>query len=187
MTPLTTAQIQALLDRYEAAKTSLDEERQLRQALAQPQLDESLQPYRQWFAGLDLIASAKTLGRPGPWQSANAAPLAPAQLTVVHRTGPRQLWRRLAIAALALVVLGAALLFWRKPQTALQPNLADDSTPKAIDWSKYEVTDPAEAARITRAALTQVSHHLHRGTELTAAELGHLESLHHVITSNRKS
>ncbi len=195
---LNPAEIRALLDRYEAAETSLEEERQLKAALAESDLDASLLPYRQWFGGLEALRHASVPTQAGPWSQspaasgaafaktpATAAVSGTSPLRVVHRASTRQVWSRIAVAAMLLVVCGAALLFWRKPQTPEAPLAAIDGAAVPIDWSKYEVTNPEEASRITRAALVQVSQHLHRGGELTAEELGRMEPIHLIL--NRKS
>ena len=185
---LTTAQIRALLDRYEAADTSLEEERTLGSVLAAPDLDPSLRPYRQWFVGLDAIGRVSAKPQEGPW-SASSTTGRTSQLRVVHRAAStRQLWSRIAVAALVLVVFAAGIVFWRKPALPDSATIVADAeeTPTAIDWSKYEITDPVEASRITRAALVQVSQHLHRGSELTAEELARMEPIH-LILNNRKS
>ena len=199
---LTPTQLRDLLDRYEAAETSLAEERALRDALASPDVPPGFRPYRQWFAGLDAIARTRAVPQDGPWSDAPQAATrgtvvdAPAAATatasargpaaglrVAHRAPARAGWTRLAAAAAVLLVLAGALLVWRKP-LGHAPIAADaESAPVPIDWSKYEVTDPVEASRITRAALAQVSQHLHRGSELTAEELARMQPIHLILNS----
>ena len=248
----TEAQLRALLDRYEAAATTVAEERQLRAALAAPDLPEALHPYRAWFGGLDALATAAPTQRPGPWSAPatdlapaadDAPPRAPREATIrtlattsTAQRGRRRraLFLRLAAAAafIGFIGLGVHLLIGgdapapaeprsaRRPgfasgspeatatrpglapappeatairpgpapappeATAIRPGLAS-APPEAtaIDWSKYEVTDPDEAARLTRAALAEVSTRLRRGSALTAVELGRLEPLHHLHNS----
>ena len=193
---LTEPQIRALLDRYEAAETSIAEERQLKAALADPQLDAEFAPYRQWFGGLRVLAQAPAPARSGPWDAAvaktehAAADREPALRVVHRRTTDAMRYVRWAVAAALIGVMGfgASLLLQDERDLgtfALDTTAPDDAAPAAIDWSKYEVTDPAEATRITRAALAQVSQSLHRGSALTAGELGRMESIHYIL--NRKS
>ena len=187
---LTDAEIRALLDRYEAAETSLEEEAQLRKALSDQELNVEFHPYRRWFAGLDVIAGQQVLAKAGPWTDANEATgssTAP-KLAVVHRAArvPRAAWW--SIAALFLIALCAGLYLVRDATpTEGAAVVATEEVAVPIDWSKYEITDPEEAARVTRAALVQVSQHLHRGSELTAEELSRMEPIHLIVNPNRKS
>ena len=64
---LTPAQLRALLDRYEAAETSVAEERALKAALAAPDVPEEFHAYRPWFGGLQVLAKAAPADRTGPW------------------------------------------------------------------------------------------------------------------------
>lgn len=239
---LTTPQIRALLARYEAAETTLEEERDLRAALSSPGIPEEFHAYRSWFGGLEVLASAPAPERAGPWsedaRSRGSAPGRPSEAKVrdirrapatpppqgntdgalgnstpgqrgnaqgspaaakpVHgRRRVRPLWVRLAVAAALVGLLGFGASLLLQPGTPDAPIAVtpDDqpldnpttqqppSTP--IDWSQYEVTDPAEATRITRAALAQVSNRLRRGSALTAEHLGTMEPIHHL--HNRKS
>ncbi len=224
--------LRALLNRYEAAETSIAEERLLKAALAEPGLPTEFAPYRQWFGGLQVLAKAEAITKAGPWDTAATAPAAaapsppaghrsaallpgpkeqsaatrrgpappqpstpqpapqpgtPPTLRVVHRKPASTThWLRYAVAAMLIGILGfgASLLIGdQAPLGTLSVALPE--APTQIDWSKYEVTDPAEATRITRAALAQVSTSLRRGSELTAEELGRMESLQHLL--NRKS
>ena len=281
---LTETQIRGLLDRYEAAETSVAEERELRAALAAPDLPEGLRPYRRWFGGLEVLAKAAPTSRPGPWSVAGGEPLAqpeaPAQApppVAVETGAPREavvrtlatdgasaarrpsrrraLLLRLAAAAavIGLLALGAGLLLRdgsgseapvaesappapsgtvpealpqlppppapegprqdtptdrrapatladappsRQPEAPRQRRVTPTEEvpgappaegtrfavagPAPIDCSKYEITDPDEAARLTRGALAEVSAHLQRGSALTAVELGRLQPLHHL-------
>ncbi len=195
----TPAELRRLLDRYEAAETSVAEERRLKAALAEPGLPAEFAPYRQWFAGLQVLAKAEAKTTAGPWDAATVAPAQPngakvktlrdaptSGLRVVHRRPASAHWVRWAVAAMLIGVMGfgaSLLLTERQPLGTLAVEIPEAPTP--IDWSKYEVTDPAEATRITRAALAQVSSSIHRGSELTAGELGRMASLQHLL--NRKS
>ena len=204
---ITPAELRALLDRYEAAETSVAEERLLKAALAEPGLPTEFAPYRQWFAGLQVLAKAEAKTTAGPWDVATVAPErsngakvtslrdastsslrdAPiVNLRVVHRKPATTNWVRWAVAAMLIGIMGfgaSLLLTEQQPLGTLAVELPETPTP--IDWSKYEVTDPAEATRITRAALAQVSTSIHRGSELTAEELGRMDALQHLL--NRKS
>ena len=207
---LTAPQIRALLARYEAAETSLEEERALRAAMAAPELAEEFHAYRAWFGGLEVLANTPAPQRAGPWSEpvveSERTPEPGARIRSIssalatpppqgrRRSRTRLLWTRLAVAAalIGLLGLGASLLLQRDvtqsplaEADAAPPETLLDNPPSAIDWSKYEVTDPEEATRITRAALAQVSTRLRRGSSLTAENLGAMAPIHHL--HNRKS
>ncbi len=197
---ITPQDLRLLLDRYEAAETSVAEERLLKAALAEPGLPAEFAPYRQWFGGIQVLAKAEAKTTTGPWDAAIVTPeqsngakvtslreASTTNLRVVHRKPASTThWVRWAVAAMLIGIMGFGASLLLKEQAPLGTlAVAIPEAPAPIDWSKYEVTDPVEATRITRAALAQVSTSIRRGSELTAEELGRMQSLQHLL--NRKS
>ena len=173
----------ALLARYETADTSLAEERELRQLLADPELPERFAPERRIHAGFAALA-APSLNAPMPWEieAAHREP-SPAPHVERRRAPARPRYRSrlrplLALAAGVVLLIAAGLVYYLQPDEA---PLVAEVEPTAIDWSRYEVTDPVEAARITRGALLEVSDRLEHGGRLTHDKLEHFEPLHHAF------
>jgi len=190
---MNTQRIHRLLQRYEAAQTTLAEENELREFFAQGEVPAELQRYASLFTVPRVLAKAPTPSFPaGPWDQAVQAstshqdsPLAsasaktkPSPLHVVHR-------RRIAIAAVAAVALLLVLMWLPEAQkpSAPQPiaELQPTESPAAIDWSKYEVTDPEEATRITREALATVASSMQTGGAFTQRELGRMKPIHKIL------
>jgi len=180
--------LRALLDRYEAAETSVAEERELKALLQASDLPEEFVHYRQWFGVQTAIQTAKST-KPfaeAPW-------LAPTKNGADHGKQPQlkvvskrnglnsraNLRLAFAAAAMLLVVISAGLFFLSQDdsfntnqQVAQNTIETPVETPVAIDWSKYEITDPEEATRITRAALANVSRRIENSSRITSRELG---------------
>ena len=96
----------------------------------------------------------------------------------------RRLYAAAVAAAVALLITAALALFLRAP-THDTPVLAEATpTPTAIDWSRYEITDPDEAGRITQRALANVSTRLRRGSRIASREVGRIETIHHATTTH---
>lgn len=186
--------LRALLDRYEAAETSVAEERELKALLQASDLPEEFVHYRQWFgiqATLQTAKSTKPFAE-APWLAPTkngADHCKQPQLRVVSkRTGlfAHSGFRYgIAAAAMLAVVMAAGMLFLSKDVGTDGPAVAETTieTPVAIDWSKYEITDPEEATRITRAALANVSRRIENGSRITSREVGRIEPIHNVLNS----
>lgn len=146
-----------LLDRYFLGETSLEEEQQLRAYFRAGDIHPELAAYPPLFSY---------------WEQAGQI-VAPQQ----RRTAIR---RRLPVRWLAAVAAAVLLLFslhsWFDQQ---QPDLTSFPIAEAqpIDWSKYEVTDPEEAYRILRGALTTASAEINRGPKITIRELGEVRRM----------
>ncbi len=189
--------LRVLLERYEAAETSVAEERELKALLQAADLPEEFGHYRQWF-GIQAAVQTATSTKPfaeAPWlaPTKNGADHGPKPaLKVVSKrsdlsTRPS---RRFAVAAAAmlLVIMAAGLFFLSQENSlstnqAIAQNEAETETPVAIDWSKYEITDPEEATRITRAALANVSRRIENGGRITSKEVSRMEPIHNILNS----
>lgn len=209
--------IRRLLDRYDAAETTLAEERELRRLLADPAAAAAFPAEAALFGAWVVLANATPAAPPeAPWlapsdtgrreisagrRSADApggrptsspgAPLAEAP-TPAHRRAHRPSRRlrlrltrfRLAAAAAVALFAAAALgLLLGDATPADAPVVAEVAAAPAVDWSRYEVTDSDEAARVTRIALAKVSTRLARGSRIASREVGRIEPIHHATTA----
>ena len=185
--------LRALLDRYEAAETSVAEERELKALLQAADLPEEFGHYRQWFGITATIQTAKST-KPfaeAPWlaPTKNGADHGkqPQLKVVSKRSGltKRPNFRLAIAAAVMLAVVMTAGIFFLSQENSLtnNPAIANNETQVAIDWSKYEITDPEEATRITRAALTNVSRRIENSSRITSKEVGRMEPIHNVLNS----
>jgi len=187
--------LRALLNRYEAAETSVAEERELKTLLQATDLPEEFAHYKQWFGIQTAMQSAKPT-KPfaeAPWlaPTKNGADLGkqPQLRVVSKRSGltARPKFRIAIAAAVMLAVVMTAGIFFLSGDRGLATNqpIANNTieTPVTIDWSKYEITDPKEATRITRAALTNVSRRIENGSRITSREVGRIEPINNVFNS----
>lgn len=156
-------QIQTLIERYFAGETSLAEDATLRDYFRREDVDERLLAYRPYFQYLAAesrrTAPARLLE---DWQ--------PPQSQGNIRRLPSQRWW-IGVAALLVLALG---LWWLAP--APLPTDADPAT-AAVDWSRYEIEDPEEALRITRAALVKTSRALNDGARQAMEEVERVKEL----------
>ena len=177
--------IRLLLERYERAETSLDEERELREYFTGPDVAEELKTLAPLFCVPQALGEASSPNYPaGPWDAVDTdsqafaktgGSTASSPLRVVHRRHQRF---KLAIAA-AVALLVAIAIPLLLPTTPAEPIAAVE--PSAIDWSKYEVTDPEEATRITRQALASVAATLNTSGQVTQRELSRIKPIHKVL------
>ncbi len=155
-----THEIQALLKKYWAGETSLEEERKLTSFFQQEEQDlpEDWRALPAYFKGLadfsyqtpssdfDLKLEQRLLDT----QPKNRG-------LVVH-------FQRWATVAAACICLTLGWWFWQ--QTSSVP-----TAPQAIDWQQYEPETPEEAFQITRQALGFAAKHLEEGTAKAALEV----------------
>ena len=183
--------IRELLARYDAAESTLAEERELRRLLAEPTAAAAFPAAAKLLAVWPLLAATSAPpAAEAPWRE-ESAPSAPARATSTP-AAPRRLTPRrpvlrrpftYAVAAAVAFFLAAAIgIALELGRGGRAPALAE-ATPTTIDWSRYEVTDPAEAGRITGAALRNISTRLERGTRIASREVSRIEPIHHA-TSN---
>ena len=126
------ARATALLERYFAGETTLAEERDLNHYFQREDIAPELAPYAPLFAYWDRER----------------------QVSAPPRKGTRRLnYQRTLLAVAAALLL---LLAVRGTYLWQQPNLTNFPVAERqpVDWSRYEITDRAEAARTLRAALT---------------------------------
>ncbi len=148
-----------LLDKYFEGETSLQEERQLRQAFQQEGLPEDLQPFQPLFRYLQHEQQDAGLSEGFEERLLQQLEPEPPSATVRRMQPYRWVLRIAAAVLLALGVYGVCqLTAEEKPAVA------------GIDWSKYEVQEPEEAFRLTQAALLKASSELNQGTSVAAKE-----------------
>ncbi len=147
----------AVIKRYFAGETTLEEEKALRDAFRKGKAPEELREFAPWFQLLDQESEAKS-ARPFDLPTPNKPVV--FTLTTLRKVLVR-------VAAVALVAFGVwNLTPSAKPAGAL-----------AVDWSKYEVTDEQEALKITRAALKRVSKTLELGAKTAVGQVEKLEEI----------
>lgn len=163
--------IRGLLARYDAAESTLAEERELRGLLADPAHGAAFPEAAATFGVWEVLATAA----PGP-----ALTHAPWN----RRSRLRRLARPLALAAALVGLLVAVYLAGALSEAPPEAVIADNApAPTAVDWARYEITDPAEAARITQAALGDVSTRLARGSRIASREVGRMHPIHHATST----
>ena len=203
--------IRRLLARYDAAETTLAEERELRRLLADPAAATAFPTEAALLGAWAVLANATPAAPPeAPWlapsgisrretspgmRSADAPGGRPtsspgAPLADPPHPTPRRLRRlrltplRLAAAAAAALLVAVALgLLLGDATPADAPVVAEVAAAPAVDWSRYEVTDSDEAARVTRIALAKVSTRLAHGSRIASREVGRIEPIHHATTA----
>lgn len=146
-------QIKSLLDRYFEGETTLEEEAQLGDYFAGIDVDDRLKAYQPLFT---FFRAEAALEAPGIDMPAAKPPARLRRLPAYRR------W-----AAIAASVMLALAVWYGLPKSA------DVQAPEvaAVDWSKYEVTDPEEALRITKKALKRTSRELNRAADRAAKEI----------------
>ncbi|MGB3548977.1 MAG: hypothetical protein WBA17_18530 [Saprospiraceae bacterium] len=147
-----------LLRRYRAAETTLAEEQRLRDYFAR-------QP-----AGADLPPEAVLFGY---YTAAGRGRLPTAAETRIRarlRSRPRRYLLRGLAAAATILLLVLALNGWQRthlPAISTFP-MAETTGESTVDWSRYEITDPEEAARVLVKSLRTVSQEMATGKEKAA-------------------
>lgn len=151
--------IPALLDKYFEGLSSLEEEQQLKQFFAQPDLPADLAVYQPLFQ----------------WQAAEKARRLPDDfdeqlLAIIAEQDRQPLFRRIMIHPLSRVAAVAVLsigLWW-----AYQTDVSNTSkATSSINWAQYEPKTPEEALTITRNAMIMISKELNKGTSRVAKEV----------------
>lgn len=204
-----TTRLRALLARYEAAETSLAEERELRELLARPGLPSEFAAAAAAQRAYGVLAQAALAPPapgtpPAPWElpEADATRVNGREAALPTRTPGTKLQARraparhrrprlLAAAAVALLLAALALVTYQhigaddEPPLAQLPLGTDEPAAAAgtVDWSRFEVTDPEQAARITRDALATVSRHLGDGGRITSREVARMRPIHHALNA----
>lgn len=149
-------QLDELLERYQAADTSLAEEQLLRQWL---QRDDLPPEYRYWQVLFAVFEDDRQQALSESFFTEVAQRLSSDQ----NPARPLfSLWLLRAAAVACLLTVGYYLL----------PNRLDPGNEQAnIDWSRYEPESPQEALRIYREAIFQVSSEINRGSAKAARQV----------------
>lgn len=156
---MTTQEIQNLLDRYFEGETSLSEEALLKQYFQGNDVDPVFQAYQPFFRFLD---------------SERQAALSPSFEEKILQTirqekqlRIRKITARLArVAALAVLLIGIAVLFPKKPQPA---------EAVAINWEQYEPQTDEEAVAEATAALKLLAAKLNGSAKTASEELDKIQ------------
>jgi len=175
-----------LVARYEAAETSLAEERELAQLLRAPGIPDEFVAYRKLFAASTVLAKAapqKPLDNPWelPVETARIVKFSSnGQAQPTTRPGRIRYLRWASVAAAAVLVLALTVGLFQFGDTFNQPDQPIASA-QTIDWSKYEVTDPAEARRITAGALGTLTRNIDNSGRITSREVGRIHPIQHAF------
>lgn len=146
-----------LLHRYFEGHTTLEEEACLRDYFRGDDVHPDLRAYDPMFAY---------------WEEA-------AKVTAPLVLKKKAVRRRLPVRWLTSAAAACTLLFAANQWLDPSPDLTDFplAEAKAIDWSRYEVTDPEEAYLVLRGALKTASTELNRAPGITVRELGELKKV----------
>lgn len=153
-------QIRTLLDRYFEGETTLADERLLREYFSGVEIDNRLREYAPLFQVLVQEKQRRLDGRKA--EEMRPRPMASSTLRIRYRQ-----W----IARAAAVLLVVATLWWVYSPAPSEVQTAE------VDWSKYEITDEAEALRITQGALFQVSRSLNDGAKAAAGQVDRIQEI----------
>lgn len=151
-----------LLHRYFAGDTTLAEEQELRAYFRSGDVAPGL-------AELDPMFEY--------WDKAGEITAPPVRTPVrqLHRRRPVVKWLTATAAAVLLLFTANG---WLHHQPALVDlPIAEAEVKPAIDWSKYEVTDPKEAYRLLRGALKTASSEMNRSTRLTIESINQIDKV----------
>jgi hypothetical protein len=148
----------SLLDKYFAGETGLEEEGRLRDYFTGSDVDDRLQAYIPLFGFWQKEAGQNL---PGSFDD---------RLAAITRPVPKAgiLTWALRVAAVLLI----AFAVWQ-----VYPKAGAPEQTAAIDWSRYEVEDPREALRITKAALQKTGNAVNDGARQAAEEMQKLKRL----------
>lgn len=151
-----------LIEKYFEGETTLQEEAELRSYFSSDDIDPALLPYQPLFRHFQ--HEREQTVSPEFDQKLNARLTATPKI-VSMRKQRRNLLR---IAAVGAVLLGA-FFFLQRP---IEP-----TSPQAINWEKYEITDEQAAYEETVKALKLLSSKLNKGTNKTVKEVEKIEKV----------
>ena len=186
---MNTDRIDELLARYHEAETTIAEERELKQLLATPGLPVRYAQYASYFRVQRVLAKAEPLNAASfelPRVSARTPAERPLRARRASRTSRIRRYVPALAAVLAVTIIASVALF-RTARSSDETSpfgkteVAEAPTTQPIDWSRFEVTDPDEATRITRAALAQVSNRIDRGSRITSKHVSRIEPIQHAL------
>ncbi|MEO1514952.1 MAG: hypothetical protein AAFV95_08060 [Bacteroidota bacterium] len=162
--------IKALLEKYWAGESSLEEERQLKQYFSQADIAPELKPFQSVFQLFAQEASPsldEDFDRRLEQRLHQQAKT--VRLSTADKRPARFLYRRIASAA-AILLLAVATVWWVWPETAQKPAVASN-----VDWEKYECPNPEDCLEQVQMALKLVSGKLNKGTDVAASGLEKME------------
>ncbi len=155
--------IENLLDKYFEGETTLREEARLREFFLREDVPSALQPYQPLFRHFSEERETRLD------DSFDEKLLAQLEEKPEAKTVSLRFW---ALRIAAAVILGLGLWWAYFPAPQDEPQQA-----AAIDWSKYEVTDPKDAFKLTSTALLKASSELNRGASTAAHEMNNLKEV----------
>lgn len=181
-----TDRLRELLARYEAAETTVAEERELKELLRSPDLPKEFYADAAFFGVQQVLAKAKmplsqATTANSPWESTTGSAQPDIRTATTLSVATRHNFR--VFFAIAAVLLIAVVVGLYQLSDLNSSNTQPIAQAAPIDWSKYEVTDPEEATRITRAAFATVSHGIESGGRITSKGISRIEPIHHAIKS----
>lgn len=159
----------ALVEKYWAGATNLEEEKALKAYFNGDNVEESLMPYKSMFGYFE-TAKKQTLAQ-------SIAALLQQQnkqsnsLSVQTRSYP---FRSIAAAILVLIFAGLGYQ---------QTQLPSKAERMATYWANKEIKDPKEAFLKTKAALLLVSKKLNNGTEAALKQVAKVQQVGQFIKS----
>lgn len=151
---MTHSEAEILLHRYFEGTTTLEEETRLREYFRAGDVHPDL-------AELDPLFAY--------WAEAANVMAPPVKKAAIRRRLPLR-WLS-AVAAAVLLLFAAGNWFNQQPDLTNFPIAQAETETRAIDWSKYEVTDPEEAYKVLRNALGTASAEMNRSARITVKEI----------------
>ncbi len=155
--------IDQLLKKYFQGETNLEEEKQLRQYFTDiKQIDAAFKSYAPWFEYIkenQHVVSSKTITMPKH------------DVVTIHQKKHSYRWVIAMAAAVTLLLIATFMLQQQPPK----------SNEVAIDWSKYELQDDAEASAQIVAALKLLAEKLNGGTSKVATELDKISKISTIL------
>lgn len=143
-----------LVERYFAGQSSLEDERALRAYFATGEVTEELRPYAPLFAYWE-----RERGITAP----------------MRKKGIRRLPRLLLALAAALLLFLIARGIHQQQQPSLNAFPVAERQP--VDWSRYEITDKAEAVRVLKVSLNITGKQAERAPNIALRQLRTLEDI----------
>ena len=156
--------IQALVDKYFAGESNLQEEKVLRAYFN----GDNISPAVEEYAGIfQHFSNAKKESLSDSFDArvlAEIEQLETNTLQVAHRSAKTNRLRLTIkyISRIAAVLLIGLSIWWMYPIKSNEPAIV------ATDWSKYEVKTAEEAFKVTQLALTKVSYEMNTGASMVA-------------------
>lgn len=159
----------ALVEKYWAGETNLEEEKALKVYFNGDKVAEELLPYKPMFRYFE-VAKKQTLERPVE----SLLQLGNEQIKPLSVQAKSYRFRKIAAAILVLILAGLGYQ---------QTQLPSKAEKMATYWASKEIKDPKEAFLKTRAALLLVSRKLNNGTEAALQQVAKVQQVGQFIKS----